>query len=715
MKDWLNKWCCCILAIFCFSTAHAFTEEEWTKADSLFKKGSWSRARAILEKIAEETPSTQRHYTARYRTGYCLLRMKDVRGAMRFFSKLTQDASAARVAPADAGTAFEQSYAILLKQKKVPQRQKLVRQCAAFFPGHEVTANLCSQEGEWLVQNQKYAEALEFYSLPKIPLSPASGKIVCVVKDGILPRSTVAFEKFAGTIEEIGKEKTECAVALCDGFQAKSPSDRKISETKIRILLAAKEYSRAVAVMDVLMNSKNGLPEQYLLDKAETVGVLMNKPADAIPLYESWLKQYRGRPGNDKALFQYAALLWRVGKYEAATAQLDVLRREFPATAYRDRAEELEGRLLRDSASRKKAKKQHTQESASEKAIRNAERLIAQEEYGKALKILAPFRTQTADPQWWKASWLYGRCVRMEGDPKKAVTVWDEVIFRSAVLTNAIARERCQLAKADTLFEDFGEAERALKLYGEIPVTDGNCRDVVRGVVLAKLVLGRNEEAKRYLDDMSEKWEIPADDVQGLARAYRGGEEPFRFDEGKIRDAPASRVLFRAADLNFFSKNYERAGRLYAKLAKQAKLQDLEAYATMRRGECYYYLGKMGKVLPIFNLFLTRYRKTEWADEALLLAGCVAAGPLNDAKLSAKYLRHVMREYPKTDTAEVAWIYLATLAWWTEDWKEAERLHLEFLKLYPGSRFRQTVEDCRLPAIRAKSRRPLNAKTVVIE
>jgi len=234
-------------------------------------------------------------------------------------------------------------------------------------------------------------------------------------------------------------------------------------------------------------------------------------------------------------------------------------------------------------------------------------------------------------------------------------------------------------------------------------------------VVLTRLALGRKEEAKRYLEDMSKKWEIPTDDVRGLVNAYRGGEEPFRFDEGKIRDDPPARVLFRAAELNFFSKNYDRAVGLYTKLAKQTKLLDLEAYATMRRGECYYYLGKKGKVLPIYNQFMTRYRKTEWADEAMLLAGCFAAGPMHDLKLSEKYLRHVIREYPQTDTAEIAWLYLGANLWWRGAWKEAERVNMEYLEKYPNSRFYKEIEESRLPAIRAKSTSDLNPKRIVIE
>ena len=46
---------------------------------------------------------------------------------------------------------------------------------------------------------------------------------------------------------------------------------------------------------------------------------------------------------------------------------------------------------------------------------------------------------------------------------------------------------------------------------------------------------------------------------------------------------------------------------------------------------------------------------------------------------------------------------MATLAWWSGEWAEAERLHRAFLAKYPDSPFKEEFLTVRLPAIAAKS------------
>jgi len=56
-------------------------------------------------------------------------------------------------------------------------------------------------------------------------------------------------------------------------------------------------------------------------------------------------------------------------------------------------------------------------------------------------------------------------------------------------------------------------------------------------------------------------------------------------------------------------------------------------------------------------------------------------------------------DHPKGDRAETAFYYLATLALWGQNSKEAEKLHKEFLKQYPESLFVKEVINDLLPAI----------------
>ncbi len=58
-----------------------------------------------------------------------------------------------------------------------------------------------------------------------------------------------------------------------------------------------------------------------------------------------------------------------------------------------------------------------------------------------------------------------------------------------------------------------------------------------------------------------------------------------------------------------------------------------------------------------------------------------------------------MDDHPKGARAETAFYYLATLALWGREWKEAERLHKDFLQKYPKSLFVKEVINDRLPAI----------------
>ena len=60
------------------------------------------------------------------------------------------------------------------------------------------------------------------------------------------------------------------------------------------------------------------------------------------------------------------------------------------------------------------------------------------------------------------------------------------------------------------------------------------------------------------------------------------------------------------------------------------------------------------------------------------------------------------RFHPDGDRAETAYLYLATLAWWTGEWREAERLHRAFLEKYPESPFREEFLTVRLPSIAAR-------------
>ena len=123
----------------------------------------------------------------------------------------------------------------------------------------------------------------------------------------------------------------------------------------------------------------------------------------------------------------------------------------------------------------------------------------------------------------------------------------------------------------------------------------------------------------------------------------------------------------------------------------------------MQRGRCLARLNKPEKALDAYDRFRTEYRRSAWADDALLRAGVLCAGPLGDAKRAGGYFREILAAHPDGDQAEAAFLYLATLAWWNGEWAEAGRLNRAFLEKYPDSPFREEILSVRLPAIARRS------------
>jgi len=117
------------------------------------------------------------------------------------------------------------------------------------------------------------------------------------------------------------------------------------------------------------------------------------------------------------------------------------------------------------------------------------------------------------------------------------------------------------------------------------------------------------------------------------------------------------------------------------------------------RLRCQAYQNQRDRAIKTYNLFLSDYSKSLWADDALLKAGVLCTGPMGDSARGAKYFQKIIDDHPKGDRAETAFYYLATLALWGQNSKEAEKLHKEFLKQYPESLFVKEVINDRLPAI----------------
>ena len=160
------------------------------------------------------------------------------------------------------------------------------------------------------------------------------------------------------------------------------------------------------------------------------------------------------------------------------------------------------------------------------------------------------------------------------------------------------------------------------------------------------------------------------------------------------------------ADVHFAAERWDKASAVYRNAAKAVPVGETAAYANMQRTRCLAHGDKPERALAVYNRFRKEHAQSVWADDALLRAGVLCAGPLADPGRAAGYFRELLSAHPDGDRAETAYLYLATLAWWTGEWREAERLHRAFLEKYPESPFREEFLTVRLPAIAARRASP---------
>ena len=155
-------------------------------------------------------------------------------------------------------------------------------------------------------------------------------------------------------------------------------------------------------------------------------------------------------------------------------------------------------------------------------------------------------------------------------------------------------------------------------------------------------------------------------------------------------------------DLLFANGDYDKARQIYERVGTGSKDLETGARAWLQAGRCWNCLHQFDKALSCYERFqASPYDKSEFADDALLRAGVIYVGPLRQSRKGKALYERILDRYPGGDYAEMAELYLCTLAYWEKDWQTALRRHEAFLRRYPNSPNAWFVRRERLPVIRA--------------
>jgi len=153
-------------------------------------------------------------------------------------------------------------------------------------------------------------------------------------------------------------------------------------------------------------------------------------------------------------------------------------------------------------------------------------------------------------------------------------------------------------------------------------------------------------------------------------------------------------------DTLFTARRFAEAAKIYQKTWESDPESEAGAYGRLQEGRCYNQLQRYQAALRCYRLVATEWPESPYAPEALLRAGVIWTGPLNNAERGVRQNRLIMSRYPKSPLAERAHYYVAASIQWAERWDEALREYQLFLVTYPQSDFRPYIEKEILPQIK---------------
>jgi tetratricopeptide (TPR) repeat protein len=513
---------------------------------------------------------------------------------------------------------------------------------------------------------------------------------------------------------------------VCDELILRGGKNRDVQEAlylKGKCCQALKQYTEAVACWEDLLKKgfANPRQEDAMLELAKTYAFDLNQPEPALNLYDRFFKKFPASKRLMEARYQECGLYYQQDKPEQAKAKFQRFLKEYPDSylnvEVRKMIDLCDTKLaaVKKAAEPKQKPAEMTHSSGSliedsvaklNQTVAGAEELFKDKQYEGALKAYQDIRRSfSASAKDELALFRIGQCFANMGQDDKAVTAWKEIITKSRGKPGSEYADDSLLALGDLYLQSIGEPEKALECYqtliGTVPESE-LIPQAEHQLGLVYFYQGKMNEAQTIFEKEREitpqDTNAPPDSLTRLIEACNG-DRRYAPEYTETVQGQRANTQLRRGDVYFTAKDYEKAKQAYGKAERLAPGSEEAAYALMQAGRCYNQLGQPQRALGCYKQFLDKYKSSQWADDALIRAGVIYVGPLNDRKSGIKMYETILDKYPNSNEADQAQIHIASLAYWAEDWKKALELHEKFLMNYPDSRFAFYVKKERIPTI----------------
>ena len=505
-------------------------------------------------------------------------------------------------------------------------------------------------------------------------------------------------------------------------------------------LNALEQYEEAIASCKSL-EQYPGWKETVLLPMGNVYAENLQMPDKAAACYEKLLRENpKNKSVAAEAHYRLGTVSYMQGDYRQAKFSLETAIALQPPDALIRQAQEWLERTSNAIVAVKKPRADN-QRSFSEpakqsdagtnmlEAIAAAEALQGKGDYGEALKGFQRIvKNLTRGKGYDRALFRLGQCQAALGDEREALASWDRILALARMKQPCDYADDSLLAQADTWLNAIGNPDNALKccraLQSEFPRSDllqqaehivgmahfyrGDL-DQARIIFERELARQNAELARRQAEDST--WETesgktaevtsagrPITGLDRLVAACRDRKLAAHLG-ARFKAAARSAPMIRLGDMQFASKEYGKALRSYMKAAREKWGSESAAYAMLQAGRCHNQLRQYRQALLCYEEFMTKYKDSEYADDALLRAGVIYVGPLHDMKSGAEMYKMVLERYPDSNEAETALYHLATLAYWQKDWRRALALYRQTAETWPKGKYCEFIASKKMPEL----------------
>ena len=328
------------------------------------------------------------------------------------------------------------------------------------------------------------------------------------------------------------------------------------------------------------------------------------------------------------------------------------------------------------------------------KLLEKADRLAVSDKQNDAMKLYRIVAARHTGELGIAARFQQGECLCGMARYRQAVEIWDALVKDGDVRLKI----RCLKRKADMLLMDMcdpksarGIYEGALSLLRDAKGYGVEREELVVHIAICDVAMGRVDDAEPIFRKKYE-WATQTKDPRIIQwQAFLDACSAFRHYSDKDRNCSLEITI---AHLLSAVGRFKDAERMFRRGLKRRDLtRELRSFAMMQLAECLDRNTLHKEALETYRAIRTGFQDCRCAPLAMLRAGVLCVGFLEDEAQGLQYFKFIEEKWPKDHCAEMALFYRLTLAIWAKRWNDAQTLREEFFRRHPDSVKRKIVEN----------------------